>query len=238
MTLLDITNDVADEVDILRPSTIVGSVDPDARQLLRLANKAGRQIMKAFPWQALRKETTFTSVSGETQTGILPADFDRIVPETFWNRSTSKLLSGPVSPVEWQGLKTLNTTPTEPKFAYRGDAILTLPALSAGASLAFEYVSKNWCQSSGGAAQAKFAADTDTTIIDEELLTRAVVFEYLMAKGQPAAKAAADYQRYFNDLASNERASGGTVRVADIFGRGGRRFDGAPPVASTSTLLY
>lgn len=236
MTLLTICHDAADEIDILRPAIIIGNTEPDARGLLRLVNKVGRRIMKVFPWQILRKEQTFTSISGETQTSILPSDFDRFVPETFWNRSQSKLITGPVSSVEWQSLKTLNTTPEYHKFIYRGGSVLTLPSLSAGDSLAFEYVSKNWCQSSGGTAQAAFAADTDTGIIDEELLTRGVIFEYLSAKGQPSGKAEVDYEEYFNALIDNDQPNAKTLLTGDIFG-GGRRFSGAPAVETIGSLL-
>lgn len=230
MTLLSICTDTADEVGISRPATVIGSSSPDAQKLLRYANRVGNRLMKAVSWQALRKEQTFTSISGETQTGILPADFDRFIPETFWNRSTTVLVTGPIGPVEWQGIKATGFSDScKPKFAYRSGSVLILPSLSAGQSLAFEYVSKNWAQSSGSVAQEKFQADTDTSLIDEELITYGTIYEYLDGEGLPSGKALVAYEDRFNVLLQNDQPNAEIMLSADIFG-GGRHFSGAPPV--------
>ena len=237
MTLLSICNDVCDEVGILRPSTIVSNTSDDARKLLRLANKVGTRLMKAFPWQVLRGEKTFTAVSGSEQASILPDDFDRFVPETFWNRSGSKLITGPINPIEWQTIKALSTDVVEYKFIYRGGSIYVTPNMAGGETLAFEYVKKNWCQSSGGTAQDAWAADDDTGIIDEELMTLGIIFEFLDSDGQPAQRAAAQYLEYFNQLTDNELPAARTMLSADIFG-GQRRTTGAPGVQSTLIGLW
>lgn len=228
MTLLTICTDAADEVGINRPSSIVGNVSPDAQKLLRLAKKVGLMCMKKFPWQILRKEQTFTALATEEQTGILPSDFDRIVTETFWDRSTPRLLTGPITPVEWQGLKAKSYTGPPPKFIIRGGALLTIPAFGGGEALAFEYVSSKWCQSSGSTPQTTWAADTDTGIISEELITLGVIFEYLDGEGQPAATALAKFTDYWNTLVQNDQPNARIMSAGDIFGPG-RRFTGTPP---------
>lgn len=227
MTLLTICQNAADEIGILRPTSVVGNGADEAAKLLRYAKKVGNQVMKGYEWQVLRKEQTFTAIAGETQTGILPSDFDRFVPETFWDRSGTRLLAGPVSAVEWQGLKAHSYAGRIPKFIYRGDSISVLPALGAGVSLAFEYVSKNWCQSSGAAPQATWAADADTAIVDEELITYGVIFEYLDGDGQPSTVAANRYMEYWKTLLGNERADANILAAGDLFGAG-RHFTGAP----------
>lgn len=231
MSLLTICQAAADEVKLLKPSTIIGNSAEEAITLLRYAKKVGNQIMKAAPWQALRMEKTFTALGQETQTSILPDDFDRFVAETFWDRSNTYLYSGPVSAVEWQGLKAKSYTGPIRKFAYRGDSILVIPAPAGGETLAFEYISKNWCESSGGAAQATWAADTDVALIDEELHTLGVIFEYLDGDGQPSGKAGAQYMAYFKELVRNDQPTAGVMKAGDIFGGSyevGRHFSGAP----------
>ena len=231
MSLLTICQDSADGIGITRPASVVGNNDPEVQKLYRCAKKVGLRLMKVFPWQVLRKEQTFTSVATEAQTSILPSDFDRFCKETFWNRSTPALISGPVSNVEWQGLKAYSYSDTQfPKFAYRGDSVLVTPTLSAGDSLAFEYVSKNWCQTSGSVAQATWAADSDTGIINEELMTLGIIFDYLDAEGQPTQKAAMDFNDYYNTLTGNENPDAGMMVAGDIFGSG-RHFDGVPVVS-------
>lgn len=232
MTLLTICRNAADEIGIDRPSSVVGNSQPDAQKLLRYANKTGTQLMKRVAWQVLRKERTFTSIAGETQTAILPSDFDRFVPETFWNRTDYYLISGPVGAVEWQGLKAFSYQ-GQVKFAYRGGDVLLIPAPGAGKSLAFEYVSNQWCASSGGTGQTAFAADTDVGTIDEELVTRGLKFTYLTDEGLPNAIAAQEFNDYLDLLIGNDQPSAGVMVAADIFG-GGRHFDGQPVSGATN----
>lgn len=229
MTLLTICQAAADQIDLAVPDSIIGSELPEVRKLLRYANKVGIRLMTAHPWQVLRKEKTFTAVSGETQTGILPADFDRFIAETFWNRTGLVLVSGPVSAVEWQGLKAQSYTDTNlPRFAYRGGDVLILPAPGGSESMAFEYVSNLWCQSSGGTGQTAWAADADVGVLSEELITLGVVYEYLAGEGLPSGQAAADYVDMFTLLTGNDQPSAGIMIAGDVFGAG-RHFGGAPP---------
>jgi hypothetical protein len=235
MTLLSISTDVADEVQGPRPTTIIGNTDPDAQKMLRLVNKAGTRIMLAYPWQILRKERTFTSNAAEEQTGALPTDFNRFISETFWDRSTNNLISGPITPVEWNGLKVQAYASQNKKFIYRGGSIFTSPSLDAGVSCAFEYISKNWCNvAAANAPKAKFTIDTDIGIIDEELITYAVKFEYLKDAGLPWENARQDLQDQLDILTENEIASPGVSAVADIFAQNSRHFDGAPKASRAS----
>lgn len=234
MTLLTIGQAVADEVNVTRPSSIAGGSTEEALRILRYANKCGRKLMKAYPWQALRIEQTFTAASGSEQSSALPADFDRFIPETFWDRTNSRLVTGPVSSVQWQGIKAGSYT-GDPRFTWRGDAVLIAPDMNGGETLAFEYVSKNWCQDSGSTAQDAFAADSDTALIDEELLTLGTIYEYLAGEDLPWQKARSDYMEFFESLTGNERATTPILSAGDIFGPG-RHFGGAP-IANTGSLF-
>ena len=230
MTLLTICENASDRIGINRPATIAGNTSPDAQKLLGYSNKVGRQLMKQVVWQVLRTEHTFTSIASETQTGILPSDFDRFIPETFWNRSAQVLLNGPVTATEWQGLKALDHDSVDyPKFAYRGGDILVIPTLGAGATLAFEYVSTKWVMDNSSVAKIAFTADTDTSRIDEDLVTRGVVFEYLDGEGLPSAKAYQDYTDFLDTMLGNDQPAPKIMVSADIFGNR-RHFTGTPPV--------
>lgn len=237
MTLLSICVDTATEIGIPEPSSIVGNVDPNALKLLRYANKVGNSLMKKVEWQALRAEQTFTSLATETQTGILPDDFDRICRETFWNRSDRILISGPVSATRWQSLKATSYNDTSnPLFAYRGDNLLVQPTLAAGKTLAFEYVSRNWCESSGGTPQSAWADDEDVARLDEELIKYGLKFVYLNDEGLPTGSAGPDFVDYFNTLVKNDQPDAGVMVAGDIFG-GGRHFTGSPVVDGDVALV-
>lgn len=223
MTLLSICQGAADEVGITRPSSVAGSAQTEAQKLFRYANKAGNRLMKVYAWQDLRKEQTFTALGQETQTGILPADFDRFIPETFWDRTNKVLVTGPITAVEWQTRKAQGYTGVFRKFIYRGSSILANPVFDGGESLAFEYVSSKWCESAASVAQTAFAADTDVPLIDEELFVDAVVFEFQTGEGLPITRSF----DYANLAIDNDQPSSQILVAADIFG-GGRHFSGIP----------
>lgn len=229
MTLLSICRDASDEIGIPQPATVAGNTDPIAQKLLRYANKVGNSLMKAVPWQALRKEQTFTAIAGETQTGIIPSDFDRFVPETFWDRSATALLSGPITSTEWSGLKASNYTGTIRKFIYRGGIVSVIPVFAGGESLAFEYVSGKWVLATDGTTyKAAFSVDTDTSLIDEELLTLGVAFEYLNGEGLPSQRVELAYRDRLKMMIDNDQPTAGVMIAADIFGGSTRHFDGTP----------
>jgi hypothetical protein len=226
-TLLQIARAAADEIGIPRPPSVSGATDPAQQKLFRYANKVGNRVMKVADWQALRREHVAVAVTGEDQPGILPADFDRFIPETFWNRTTSQLVSGPVTSTEWQNLKASAYNGGAAKFIYRGGAVSILPGVGAGQELAFEYVSRNWIHATEGTPKAAFTQDTDEPVLDDELLIYGMVFEFLQSEGQPFAVAAASYEARFKLLLENDQPTSGVMVAADIFGQG-RHFGGAP----------
>lgn len=237
MTLLSICQDVADEIGIARPTTIAGSTNADETKLFRLANKVGYDLSTAFTWQDLCKEHTFSAISGEEQTGILPDDFSRFVPNTFWDRSGIKLITGPINPVQWQSLKANTRYLVERKFIYRGDSIFIYPVMAGNEDLAFEYSSNEWVRSAGDDAQTKFESDTDTSLIDEELLTLGVLFQLLESDGLPSGLANKQFQDRFDMLVGNESDNDAILSTGDIFGQG-RGWLGSPAVRGSLQGWY
>jgi hypothetical protein len=237
MTLLSISNAVADETHGPRPATIIGNTNPEAQNILRLINKVGVHLTKSYPWSILRTEHTFTAPGVEIllASGAMPSDFDRFIPETFWDRDSSDLLSGPVSPVEWAGLKVQDLSSQNKKFTWRGGAVLTNPVFSSGVNMAFEYIKLNWCEvSAGGTEKASMTIDTDITIIDEELVILGTIYDWLLGEGQPWQGAAKSYKDYFDLLTDNEIADGNVAVTADIFAQNSRHFTGDPMASRAS----
>ena len=238
MTLLSIVQDVTSEVGINTPTTVINNTDPEVEKLLRLLNKAGTSLMKEVAWEALRKELTFTSVGTEVQTSILPSDFDRIVPETFWDRTDKNLIVGPVTSVEWTSLKANNYADTSRRrYALRGGTVIIQPTMPAGNTLAFEYVSNEWVTDTTGATgKTAFAVDTDIGVLDEELLTRALKYMFLEGEGLPSGMAERDFIKYSKQLTKNDQPRSRILLSGDIFG-GGRHFGGAPASHGDSSVI-
>jgi hypothetical protein len=226
MSLLTICQNAADEVGITQPSSVVGNTNTEAQKLLRYANKIGNRLMKKVPWETLRTERTFTALNQEIQNEILPSTFDRFVPETFWDRTNRFLLAGPVSSTEWNSMKGSGDVSGR-KFLLRGGVISIYPVPSGGQLYAFEYISNYWAQTAAGVAKEKFTLDTDTSLINEELVTQALIVAFLKSEGLPYLEAQQEYNEYFETMLENDQPSSGIMMSGDIFG-GGRHFTGEP----------
>jgi len=237
MSLLSIANAVADETKGARPQTIVGNSDPDAQSMLRLINKVGYRLMLKYPWSILRAEEIVTTPGTETMVTAanMPTGFNRFVPETMWDRDSNNLVSGPVHPVEWNGLKVQTFSSQNKKFIYRGGAILTSPLFSAGVTVAYEYVLDTWVDiAATGTPKSSMTLDTDVARIDEELIIAGAAYAYLEADGQPYATAFQNFKEMFDTIAKNDAGDVPMLITGDIFSENTRHFQGAPQASRAS----
>lgn len=193
MTLLTLIQGACDRMGLARPAAVFSSTNQEVRELLGVAQEEGLQLSQRCDWQEITKEKTFTSLAQETQTAMVPSDLDRFVPETFWNRTRRRPFWGPVTAQEWQQIKAWTTSPVPEIFRHRGSNILIQPVPTAGHTFAYEYVSTQWCESSGGTDQSAWAADTDVGLLPERLMMLGVVWRFKAMKSFPFET---DYQVY------------------------------------------
>jgi hypothetical protein len=228
MNLLEMVQEVADRLGLVRPSQVVGATDHQARQFHALANQEGRELARRHAWQAIIKEKTFTTVAQESQTGAIPTDFDRIVTGTFYNRTKKRPVSGPLTAQEYADYKGRLASIVHDAFRMRGDAILLLPTPSAGWSMAYEYASKQWCGAASDTAPTKeaFAADTDIAFLDAEAMRQGVTWRFQKSRGLDYAES---FQQYELHIATLMGRDGGN-RMLSMASMGSRRpYPPVPP---------
>lgn len=200
MSLLTLCQNACDEVGLKRPSVVIGATDATARRCLRYAVRTGRELVKAnIPY--LFKEHTFPTVAS-TQSYSLPSDFDHFVPFTQWNRTTYRRQFA-IQANEWQKFQSgLATVSVNDRFRIRGaDRDLLLePTPTSVETVSYEYVSKNYCETSGGSGLSVWAADTDVGVIDEEIFELSLIWRLLNRMGHPYAEEKAEYQRCLNTM--------------------------------------
>lgn len=207
---------------------VIGSTDQQVRQLLALANEEGASLSKRCDWQALTSQATFITVAAETQTNTpIPDDLDRFIPDTFFNRTQQRPMIGPITPQEWQAIASQPVL----GFVYlcfreREGSFIITPVPPAGDTIAYEYVSKNWAQSSAGQPKADFTSDDDTTYLDEEMFKLGLRWRFKQAKGLQYGQDFDSYERYVSAKAGND---GGT-RALDMSGYGRYAFPGHPNI--------
>jgi hypothetical protein len=211
VSLLTICQAVAEEVGVNAPSTIVGSTDRTAKQLLRLANRAGKIIAKK-DWPVLSLEWTFTTEADEASYA-LPDDFGRMLSETAWDRTNYWQLRGSLSAQEWQIRKSalVTTATTRKRFRIKAASgvrkFFIDPTPDAEEELVFEYISTQWCQDSGGTGQTKFAADSDVARISEDLIELSVLWRFREAKGLDYEEARAEYDAQLDSTFAEDRVA-------------------------------
>lgn len=193
MTLLTIVRNATDRLGLTRPSSVIASTDQNTLTLLGLAQEEGKDLASRHSWQSLQAEYTFPTVAS-TASYALPTDFDRIITETVFNRTRRRRMVGDLSPQQWQETQASLVTMVNPAFRIRGSLFYISPTPSAAETVAYEYVSKNWCQSNVSVGQAAWTADTDTGILDEELMTLGLVWRFRAKKGLDYAEDMNNYE--------------------------------------------
>lgn len=190
MTLLSVVKAAQRELSTLVASAVVGASDEITQQMFALANREGRELAQRHNWQVLMTERVITTVATEEQPGALPADFLRLVPGTLYERTLTRAIDGPYTAHEWARFHSSAAGPTWQVFRIRGNSLLLLPVPAAGATVAFEYVTRNWVDRGGGDYAPEYSSDGDTARLDEELIKLGVIWRWLERRGL-------DYQAQF-----------------------------------------
>lgn len=193
MSLLSAAQAVAEEVGLPSPGVVVGSTSKQVKQLLRLINRSGRRLAKKN-WSVLQKEHTFSTVAG-TASYSLPSDFERMLDQTAWDRTSYWMLRGPLTPKEWQVKKSalVASATLRSNFRIKADTrvnkLFIDPTPSSIVSMVFEYASDQWVKDSGNTTgKTAYAVDTDIAIISEELIELDVIWRVLARKGYAYAE--------------------------------------------------
>ena len=216
MTLLTICQQIFRETSNTVPSSIVGNNEENAIKMLSCAQAEGRMLAKGIiynangqisgqhDWTILRKEYTFNTAAS-TEGYSLPSDFERFIGDTWWNRTQTRRLCL-VNPQRWQMLKSglASATGVDQEFIKRGANILIYPTPTAIETLVYEYLSNQWCESSGGTDKSAFTADTDNLLIDEDLFTLGLKWRFLRAIGDPYADEKLEYDSLFMSKIGND----------------------------------
>ena len=210
MTLLTICQDAAKIIGITAPDAVTSSTDTSVIQLEACANQEGRAQVQRYNWEVLIKEGSHTTLAAESQGTMvsIASDFGRFSNNTMWNRTTDRTYYGPLTGSEWQRILAVVGGGITNYFRIRGGLLLMHPTPTAGQSVKFEYLSKNWVDTSGGstANADKFTGDSQTTVLEEELVILGVVWRFLKIKGLPFQQQFMEYQSRIEEYSGHDGA--------------------------------
>jgi hypothetical protein len=199
-------------VGLTEPNAAIGNTDDNVIRMVQLANEEGEELSSRHDWQALIREETHTTTAAESQglmTAIAGSDFLRIRNDTFWNRSLNRPWY-PVDDVQWQQMKASSITGPNNYFRIRGNYLIVTPVPSAGDTLAFEWITKNWCESAGGTGQDAWAADTDVARLSESIMLQGLVWRWKKANGLEYAE---DFRQYEERITNAMMRDGAPRRI-------------------------
>lgn len=226
-SLLSIVQTACDELGIPRPTAVAGSNDATAQQMLALANREGQVLADmeggVGGWPVLRKEWTETLVDG-TDNYAAPSDLRYFINTTAWDRTNDWPLQGPVSPQQWQVLKsgTIGSVGPRMRFRLMAGRIYFDPEPDDSHDVVIEYYSNAWCTDSTGATyRERFASDTDLPLLPDDAFILGIKWRYRRAKGLDYAEEFKAYQ----DFVSQAIARASMAPVLDLTRAGyGTRF--------------
>jgi hypothetical protein len=213
VSLLSIIQGAATELNLNSPTAVISSTDTQVLQLLSLVKSDGLDLLRRYDWQILTKEATFSTVATQVQTTLaaVAPDFYRFVNESMNNRTQKWRVLGPLTPQEWQRRLALGAqVGVVNSFRVRGGSIYFYPIPPASNTIYFEYISNKWVQDVGGTAKAAFTVDTDTSLIDEDILKLGVKWRFLKAKGLDYSE---EFRSYEAALESVFGPDGGSTLV-------------------------
>ena len=223
MALLSMIQTVCRRVGIAVPTTVVGNADNQILQLLAIADEEGEDLgsQLASGWVSQTREATFTMVATASQgemngTVVANGDFRYIINETLWNRTTSLPITGPVPPAEWETLQAfpVNTSPYE-QWQLRGKDFYLYPTPAGGDTMAFQYMSNSFCETSGGVGQNTWQNDDDVGLLSETLMILGIRWRWLKTKGLEYAEDFNTYERRVVDAMARD----GGAKIQNLEGR-------------------
>ncbi len=191
------------------PTEVVNSTDAQVQQLYALANEEGDELAGTYDWQVMRRQHLFDTVASAVQSSAVPSDFDHFIANSFFNRTTMRMIYGPITPQEWQAIQAqpqLNRVFLA--FVERDGQFLVTPTPPAGQEIAYEYITKYWAKSAAGVPQAEFLADTDETYLDDKLFPLGLRWRFLKSKGLEYSEDFRTYQGERNQRMARDGGNG------------------------------
>lgn len=174
-----------------------------AVEMVDLVNEAAEDIARSNDWRALTKIAT---LAGGSESYTLPSDYDRMSGEvddpSLWPWGYAPFQSV----TEWQRYRNGLLPISSPGgWIIVGGEILFWPVEGGGAT--FPYISNLWAVTPSSAPAAAFTTDNDRFVLDEGLLTLALVWRWRQQKRMEYAEDMQSYEIALARAAGRDRGS-------------------------------
>lgn len=201
-TVTEIINGAAVECGLAPDSNAWTTTATAFVQLQYLIKTCGLELLTVCNWQQLVKETSITLNYGDSGEVALPSDFERMIPQTGWDRSATVPLNGEITPQQWQWAKGTGTdlSVLDVTFRFNRDYIKILPTPPVTGTnpyqvLYYEYLSRGWVRDGGDSTHYLDhpVNGGDYLLYEPVLLIKMLRYKFLAAKGFDTTAAVAEF---------------------------------------------
>lgn len=209
-TLMQIVKSVAAELNLPQPTVVLSSQYENVLKLAAFVRSTCDDLLAEANWQILQKRYTLTTTNG-VSTYAFPTDIERYINGTFFDQTNRWPWRGPLTPTEWEWLKTTNlsTTPFE-RFRVIGGQIELYPTPGATPiTFVCEYISNSYVKdASTGLGKTDFETDSDICLFDHRVVVYGTKLKFLTSVSQDTTAALADYKRALEFSRGTDTPSG------------------------------
>lgn len=207
MNILQIVQSASLSIDVERPSALYANTDRTSLELTDTVNTAMLQILDDYDWSKLIRTATITG-DGVAAAFPLPSDYSRMVKDA--SLIGPGWLFYPTQQVQdfnlWLEMLQYPIATWQQQWMAFGGNLNVMPILPAGTPLSYGYISQNVVN---GADPTTFTADTDTFVLDDEMLRLCIIWNWKEAKGFDFSADLAKYQQRlemqrFRDVGSRQ----------------------------------
>lgn len=192
MNLLAIIQEFCRRTGTKVPNAAVSSNDAQVFQLVGLLNEVIDEIsMKYARFSQTVIEKTWTSTGVEIQ-GVKDTLFPGMLwflPGSFFDRTASIRVTGPLTPNEWQSLKALSANGSVyPNYRFIGNNLHIYPIVAATQTLAVEYKTDYCVVTAAGVTKKYFTVDTDLPLLNSTVMLLGLRYKWKKEKGMEFAQ--------------------------------------------------
>jgi hypothetical protein len=201
VTLLSVTQAVCRQLGLPQPNAAFSATDDMVEQIVILAQEAGDDLMRDHDWSVLTvvKDFTGSGVQVQGDPPTVSIAFDRFAQNTgIWDTGQRRMLSGPKTPAEWQGLTIDNLGNPHGYWTMLGGVINILPAPAITDTFRYTYITKNWIRVALGSQISDIAEwnnDTNTSLLPERLIKLSTIWRWKQVKGLSYEEDMATFER-------------------------------------------
>lgn len=208
MTILSAIQDACVNVALAVPTAVFSSTEREHVELASIANSVALQIAKSYDWQALKTIATVTG-DASTEDFDLPSDYSRqLMKTTLW------VASRPFYPLQhvldtdlWLGIVTSTASLSLGQWTIYGSQVHIRPALALADTAKYFYITNKIVHPATGANKAAFTIDTDTFLLDEEVLELGIIVAWKQLKGLPYGEDMESYEIALSEAIGRDKGS-------------------------------